>query len=906
MPPTPEAVDFDVAGAGTCFIYHLSYEDGLTGLEAGNNLSILEGDFDLSNRVEVIRNLVVEVSVDGGTITGGPFTFTVGDGIVDNVSGVTLSGNEGETSQWVVTDDQRNILGLPPTPEAVDFDVAGEGTCFIYHLSYNGTIEGLAAGNNLSVLSGEFDLSNRIDVLRELEETTGGGGGTTTTPTADNEYINRFIEMREEIYAEENGYFSEDGSPHHSIETLIVEAPDYGHESTSELYSYWMWLEAMYGRVSGDWSQLQYVWDKTEEFIIPSNEAQPTNAAYNPSAPAAYAAEFPEPSGYPAPLDFSAPVGVDPVSSDLTATYGADVYQMHWLLDNDNFYGYGNMGDGVSTPSYINTFQRGEQESVYETIPHPSWESFEWGGAEGFLPLFTLDANYSEQWRYTSATDADARAVQAMYWALQWANEQDANTADLDLDKASKMGDYLRLGMFDKYFKPMGVQSETTGAGTGYDSAHYLMSWYISWGGAADTSSPWAFRISSSHCHFGYQNPVAAYALTQVDEMIPTSQNGERDWGTSLGRQMEFYTWLQSAEGGIAGGATNSWNGDYSTYPAGKSTFYDMAYDDNPVYHDPGSGTWFGWQAWSMERVAEYYYITNDPMAKTLMDNWTTWVESEVQLVGDNDFMIPATLEWTGEPDTWNPDSPGSNANLHVEVTNYNVDLGIAASTAKALIYYAAATERYATLDEGAKDLAKEILDRMWVTYRDEQGCSSTEERGDFTRIFEEEVYVPAGYTGVMGNGDVIDQGVTFLDIRSGYLTDPEYPALLEAYESGTDYSQNYHRTWAQMEIALANAEYGFFFAEADEETAAKQFANASLTTYPNPATEFVNVAVTNIPEELPKHIVVTSISGAVVSTLPMSGLTEEVDVSGFASGVYIITVYVGEEPVKTAKIVVN
>ncbi|KAA1244819.1 spondin domain-containing protein, partial [Aquimarina sp. RZ0] len=48
--------------------------------------------------------------VDGGTITGGPFTFTVGDGIADNVSGVTLDGNIGENSQWVVTDDQGNIL----------------------------------------------------------------------------------------------------------------------------------------------------------------------------------------------------------------------------------------------------------------------------------------------------------------------------------------------------------------------------------------------------------------------------------------------------------------------------------------------------------------------------------------------------------------------------------------------------------------------------------------------------------------------------------------------------------------------------------------------------------------------------------------------------------------------------
>ena len=41
-----------------------------------------------------------------------------------------------------------------------------------------------------------------------------------------------------------NGYFSPKGIPYHSVETLIVEAPDYGHETTSETYSYWLWLTA--------------------------------------------------------------------------------------------------------------------------------------------------------------------------------------------------------------------------------------------------------------------------------------------------------------------------------------------------------------------------------------------------------------------------------------------------------------------------------------------------------------------------------------------------------------------------------------------------------------------------------------------------------------------------------------
>ncbi|WP_109302423.1 glycoside hydrolase family 48 protein [Aquimarina sp. AU474] len=1123
LPPTPEAVDFDEAGAGSCFIYHLSYNGAITGLTANANISGLSGAFDLSNSIEVIRNPVITTpTVDGGVISGGPFSFQVGDGVADNVSGVTLTGNIGETNQWIVTDDQGSILGLPPTPEAVDFDGAGVGSCFIYHLSYNGTITGLTADANISGLSGAFDLSNSIEVVRNpvviggdcsfntpisqalsainakfeniyvlgnggpnldnitnltinwdlannglyqfsmstnngtpdwyndftgnttqnfnssqpeatlsgtgiaglddsywvtldsgnfvmvsksgnftlyfsnsgtapdcgstggntdpvadisatpisgeapllvsfdasgstdadddaltyswdfadgntgdgvttentfatkgtyevtLTITDGNGGEDTAVititvtdgdiiinpPTGDNAYIDRFIEMRNEIYDPANGYFSADGSPHHSIETLIVEAPDYGHESTSELYSYWLWLEVMNGRVTGDWTPLANVWDKIEQFIIPTAADQPTNAAYNPASPAAYASEFPLPSDYPAPLNFSAPVGSDPVSSDLTAAYGADIYQMHWLLDNDNFYGYGNRGDGVSTPSYINTFQRGEQESVYETIPHPSWESFDWGGADGYLPLFIEDQNYAKQWRYTSAPDADARAVQAMYWAQIYAKEQGASIGSLDLDKASKMGDYLRLSMFDKYFKPLGVQSATSGAGSGYDSAHYLMSWYMSWGGSADPASQWAFRISSSHCHFGYQNPVAAYALTQVDELKPKSQNGERDWSESLTRQMEFYTWLQSKEGAIAGGATNSWNGDYSVYPAGKSTFYDMAFDKDPVYHDPGSGTWFGWQAWSMERVAEYYYITNDPMAKNLMDKWTSWVKSEVRLIGTGDFEIPATLEWTGEPDTWNSSNPGSNSNLSVTVTDYGKDLGVAASMAKALIYYAAATQKYATLDTDSRDLAKEVLDRMWNTYRDDKGVSSPEDRGDYKRIFEEEVYVPQGFTGTMANGDVIQPGVSFLDIRSGLKNDPDYARLKTAYDAGQDFTQRYHRSWAQMEVALANAEYGFFFGNDTTTGAAVVENQVNVSISPNPVSSgFINVAVKGVTnfngKSTAKDLAIASIrlvdlSGNIVRSKNIKNRQQiqvRLAVDGLPSGVYVLEV---------------
>lgn len=378
------------------------------------------------------------------------------------------------------------------------------------------------------------------------------------------------------------------------------------------------------------------------------------------------------------------------------------------------------------------------------------------------------------------------------------------------------MGDYLRLAMFDKYFKPLGTQNPQGPGGQGYESAHYLMSWYYSWGGniPAGNQGGWSWRIGSSHCHFGYQNPVAAWVLSNVPAFQPPSANGVTDWATSFDRQMEFYQYLQSAQGPISGGVTNSWNGDYSPHPTGKSTFYAMAFDDNPVYEDPGSNTWPGFQGWSMERIAELYYLNNDQRAKALMDKWAPWVISEIQLIGDNDFMIPATFEWTGEPDVWGG-APSANTGLTVQVTDYGRDLGVTASFARTLIYYAAATEKYDVLDEASRDMAKELLDRMWTSYKDDKGLSAPEGRGDYTRFFEQEVYVPAGFSGTMANGDLIEPGVSFFDIRSQYANDPMFADLQASYNAGEEFTVNYHRSWAQIEIALANAEFGLFFGDA-------------------------------------------------------------------------------------------
>src|SRR5690606_34793813 len=175
----------------------------------------------------------------------------------------------------------------------------------------------------------------------------------TDQPGGDNEYIARFLEQYNKI--KNSGYFSPEGVPYHSIETLIVEAPDHGHETTSEAFSFWLWLEANYGRVTQNWQPFNHAWEVMEKYIIPSSEDQPTAGV---DGTPQYAAEHPRPDAYPSQLDPNVPVGTDPLRNELRQTYGTgEIYGMHWLLDVDNVYGFGRCGDGTTRPAYINTFQ---------------------------------------------------------------------------------------------------------------------------------------------------------------------------------------------------------------------------------------------------------------------------------------------------------------------------------------------------------------------------------------------------------------------------------------------------------------------------------------------------------------------------------------------------------------------
>ena len=168
-------------------------------------------------------------------------------------------------------------------------------------------------------------------------------------------YTQRFLQQYNKMHNKSNGYFSREGIPYHSVETLICEAPDHGHETTSEAYSYYIWLEAMKGAISGDFSSFNKAWEIMEKYMIPGHQDQPTNSFYQANHPATFAAELDRPDDYPSPMENGVPVGHDPlfqVIIDLVLylksvsqyqticfrncqvlTEPQDIYGMHWLQD---------------------------------------------------------------------------------------------------------------------------------------------------------------------------------------------------------------------------------------------------------------------------------------------------------------------------------------------------------------------------------------------------------------------------------------------------------------------------------------------------------------------------------------------------------------------------------------------
>jgi hypothetical protein len=733
----------------------------------------------------------------------------------------------------------------------------------------------------------------------------GGGHGAIGAAITPISYLDRFDYMYAALKNTSNGYFGPPTGPkaftipYHCPEKLIAEAPDYGHESVSETASFWVGLEAWQGMLHNDWVGYAAAWNSIETNYIPSDANQPIGA-YTPGSPASYQPEGDLPSAYPVLTDISKPVGTDGLYDELHTTYSTkSMYLMHWLLDVDGAFGYKN-GDGATVATYINNFQRGLQESTFETVTFPCWEDYTYGNAHGYLPLYGQGTEdypaapyaYSKQWRYTCAPDAESRALQWAFRAKDVAGGSPPSQVTAGDTKAKKMGDYLRYALMDKYFRKIGDNQYGSSSAHPYDACHYLVSWYCSWGGevpaSPGTPGSWSFRIGSSEAHIGYQAPNIAYQMaTGGGGHAPLSPSAGDIWLGSLYRQLEMLRWLQTSKGLLAGGVSNSIYGRYLQpaswvsapdnmyYPQdGREvhTFYGMVYVYAPVWHDPPSNNWFGFNVWGMGRLAELFHTVSDktnalavsirPNCEIILDRWMGWVLDNVVLNPDNTFTLPDTLSWvtdapiaghttthanlegkyeylpsmtwpgTGTPDYasfWNA-STVPNPNLDFTVVATGSDLGVGSSLASALILYAQAKRnmgKFTTMIPNSSSktphdcyvLAKALIDRVWDNYKVTKGVAVSEQRSDYKR-YGDPVYVPSIYSGHMPNGDAIHSGSTFISIRSFMETDPDYTQIA-AYVADPTHAPvptfTYHRFWAQTEFAMACGAMHKYFADLAE-----------------------------------------------------------------------------------------
>ena len=665
-----------------------------------------------------------------------------------------------------------------------------------------------------------------------------------TEGNANESYVKMFESLYDDVITNgvTNGYLSAQtngdsfGIPYHAKETFVVEAPDYGHETTSEAMSYIVWAASMHdvlvkkGKITGS-NDLKKAWNTLEAIIPGWSKASGLPEKYEfetiwtqPRLKADAANEEDLPSSYPAKQVTGAGAeAINPLYEQFKTAYSGDkgYYLMHWLADVDDWYGFGG-GNGKFT--FINTFQRGEQESCFETVPHPCIEELKYGNKQTGIKGIFNGSNVPEQYAFTNAPDAEDRAIQAVYFADRYLVDT-TGVADL----AGKMGDQCRNDMFDKYYKKIGCQDIHTES-SGLESQHYLMGWYTSWGGALDTNYgghyDWAWQIGCSHSHQFYQNPLAAYGLLYDSKMSGSlTSGGKEDYEKSLQRQIEMYQWLQSVDGPFAGGCTNSYRGRYEKYPSGYPTFYDMVYVPHPVYADPGSNHWIGNQVWSTQRLAELYsdVCKNGNKAEDLkfggldlktaleklLERWIGWFEKNTKFnyVDKNGtkmaYAIPSSLDWGKDdtdysvaPDTWSKTySENANQKLTCKITGYGQgDIGCVSSLCNTLIYYAAANDvdsKYAyeegtTVAEKGLYLANRLLSAQYNMGRDEVGIAFKDHNGSLKRVFEEKVYIPSSYTGEMPDGSPLGQNATFSSIRQSYKDDKMYQEA-EAYYNGKD-----------------------------------------------------------------------------------------------------------------------
>jgi len=159
------SVNLENYSAGSCLLYHLSYDGNILGLGQGQNIANLSGCYSLSNSIMV--NKTDCTPLIAGSVTGGPFDYCSVDGVPDYLTGMSITGADGDLNTWLITDGIGNILHMVQDPSSFDAEILGTGSFQLYHLTYDLGLTGLMVGANINTdLVGKYALSQAISITR--------------------------------------------------------------------------------------------------------------------------------------------------------------------------------------------------------------------------------------------------------------------------------------------------------------------------------------------------------------------------------------------------------------------------------------------------------------------------------------------------------------------------------------------------------------------------------------------------------------------------------------------------------------------------------------------------------------------------------------------------------------------
>lgn len=184
--PADLEVDFENNAPGTCLVSGVSFTGNLI-IQPGQNIftnPISDDCYELSsNQVQVNR---VNSDTDAGfvsTSTGADFVVTCTlDGVPDIID-FENTGTSGANYNYIITDENEEILTI--VDSFFDFEGISPGLCFVFGVSYEGTLDASPGATLLSVTSSEGCAqisSNFIEVVKDFTD-----GGDVLTEDGLNE-----------------------------------------------------------------------------------------------------------------------------------------------------------------------------------------------------------------------------------------------------------------------------------------------------------------------------------------------------------------------------------------------------------------------------------------------------------------------------------------------------------------------------------------------------------------------------------------------------------------------------------------------------------------------------------------------------------------------------------------------